>query len=71
MHEGVHLPSPLNIFILPDTDLPVRTALADGSAKSNAVLPSVFRMVGSAPCCKSTAKNSNTTFQNGHHGSLS
>lgn len=40
-----------------DYHLPVSTAFADGSAKSKAVLPSVFRMVGSAPCCNSTTKN--------------
>lgn len=30
--------------------IPVKTNLADASATSNAVLPSVFRMLGSAPC---------------------
>lgn len=34
---------------------PVSTALVEGSDRSNAVLPSVLRIVGSAPCCSSTA----------------
>lgn len=34
---------------------PVRTALAEGSARSRAVRPSVFLMVGSAPCCSSAS----------------
>lgn len=36
--------------------LPVRTALADESARSRADFPSVFRMFGSAPCCSSTVQ---------------
>lgn len=35
--------------------LPVKTNLADASATSNAVFPSVFRILGSAPCCKRTS----------------
>ena len=35
---------------------PVKTNLAEGSATSSAVLPSVFRIFGSAPCCRRTGK---------------
>ena len=35
--------------------VPVKTNLADASATSNAVFPSVFRILGSAPCCKRTS----------------
>lgn len=35
---------------------PVSTAFADGSAKSSAVLPSVLRILGSAPCCNNTKR---------------
>jgi len=34
--------------------LPVKTAFARGSARSSAVLPSVFRTFGSAPHCSKT-----------------
>ena len=37
-------------------NLPVKTNLADVSATSNAVFPSVFRMLGSAPCWRRTTK---------------
>lgn len=36
--------------------LPVSTAFAEGSARSSADFPSVFRMFGSAPCCSSTVQ---------------
>ena len=36
--------------------LPVSTALAEASAKSSAVFPSVFLMLGSAPCCSRTVE---------------
>lgn len=35
---------------------PVRTALAEGSARSRADFPSVLRMLGSAPCWSSTVR---------------
>lgn len=35
---------------------PVSTALAEGSARSSAVFPSVFRMFGSAQCCSRTVE---------------
>ena len=35
---------------------PVNTCLADGSARSTGVLPSVFLIAGSALCCRRTAK---------------
>lgn len=41
-----------------EADSPVRTALAEGSARSRADFPSVFRMFGSAPCCSSTETGS-------------
>lgn len=37
--------------------LPVRTVLAEGSARSRADLPSVFLMFGSAPCWSNTVRN--------------
>lgn len=40
-------------------DWPVRTALAEGSARSKADLPSVFRMFGSAPCWSNTRRKQN------------
>lgn len=36
---------------------PVRTVLAEGSARSRADLPSVFLMFGSAPCWSNTERN--------------
>lgn len=36
---------------------PVRTVLAEGSARSRADLPSVFLMFGSAPCWSNTVRN--------------
>lgn len=47
------------------TVLPMRTAFDVGSARSRAVFPSVFLMLGSAPCCNSTAIQ--TTSLQLHH----
>lgn len=43
-------------------DWPVRTALAEGSARSKADLPSVFRMFGSAPCWSNTRRKDGAEF---------
>lgn len=43
---------------------PVRTALADGSARSRADLPSVLRMLGSAPCWSRTVQGKHKQYLN-------
>jgi len=49
--------------------LPVSTAFAEGSARSSADFPSVFRMFGSAPCCSSTVQGKQKQYlTSGIHG---
>lgn len=54
VHSPQRAPKPeVQRRLLGGSSSPVRTALAEGSARSSAVRPSVFLMVGSAPCCSS------------------
>lgn len=51
-----------------EQDSPVSTALAEGSARSRADLPSVLRMPGSAPCWSSTVQGKHKQYlSSGRH----